>query len=339
MVELPTSPITSANRSDDDLSESQPDRWATSLQLHDEQPGTGADHGPSQSSSPKASTTIQKRRRVTRACDECRRKKIKCDDCTYDQPSNRRRNPAPQYVEALENRLEKAESLLKTVLPDVNLDDPECDAMMPQRMHAPIKQEEQSPNNGVKAGLAMHAADGDATTEAGRDSLLESMVLETGSLHLDDQGHWDFYGQSSGMIFLRRMREHFGDLLAKFDDTGLPFMKSSSVSGRLMSPRSASADPIDSTRNNVQDLPARSCAQKLCNCALDDAAALFPFVHKPTFYKMFDRVYDRPRESYEPVDEKFLPLLYSAIALGCLFAKAEESMLQSYGYESAIDQG
>ncbi|ODV58155.1 uncharacterized protein ASCRUDRAFT_62748, partial [Ascoidea rubescens DSM 1968] len=44
----------------------------------------------------------QKRRRVTRACDECRKKKVKCDgqqpcvhctvynyNCTYDQPSNR----------------------------------------------------------------------------------------------------------------------------------------------------------------------------------------------------------------------------------------------------------
>ncbi len=34
----------------------------------------------------KASTHLQKRRRVTRACDECRRKKIKCDGkqpCTH----------------------------------------------------------------------------------------------------------------------------------------------------------------------------------------------------------------------------------------------------------------
>ncbi|KAL8759670.1 MAG: hypothetical protein Q9199_000631 [Rusavskia elegans] len=331
MGELPTSLGTSSvDASDDEPSESHGGRRTTSQQSHNDQSGTGTDLAPNQSESPKAPTTTQKRRRVTRACDEY---------CTYDQPSNRRRNPAPQYVEALENRLAKAESLLKNVLPDVNLDDPKYDAMMPQRMHVPIKQEEESSTNGIQEGLAIHSTNGLTATEAQKDSLLESMVLEAGSLHLDDQGHWDFCGQSSGMIFLRRMREQFGDLLAKFEDTGIPFTKSSTISGRLMSPKSTSGSPMDSSKNNAQDLPAKSCARKLCSYALNDAAALFPFVHKPTFYNKFDRIYDTPRASYEPSDEKFLPLLYSVIALGCLFATAEASMLQSYGYESAIDLG
>lgn len=59
-------------------------------------PGSGpaGDHGassrePNESTSaqaPKISASMQKRRRVTRACDECRRKKIKCDGkqpCTH----------------------------------------------------------------------------------------------------------------------------------------------------------------------------------------------------------------------------------------------------------------
>ncbi|KAH6681978.1 hypothetical protein B0J14DRAFT_470027 [Halenospora varia] len=40
----------------------------------------------SQPSGPRAPAPLQKRRRVTRACDECRRKKIKCDGkqpCTH----------------------------------------------------------------------------------------------------------------------------------------------------------------------------------------------------------------------------------------------------------------
>ncbi|KAL8847313.1 MAG: hypothetical protein Q9221_007629 [Calogaya cf. arnoldii] len=356
MGELPTSTspaISSIDGSDDEPVDPQLDRRPTSQQSHNnEQSGTGTDPAPNPSGSPKPPTTGQKRRRVTRACDECRRKKIKCDgkqpcthctvysyDCTYDQPSNRRRNPAPHYVEALENRLEKAESLLKTVLPDVNLDDPKYDVMMPQRMHAPIKQEEESPSNGIKGGSTLQSTNGPNAPDAQKDSLLESMVLETGSLHLDDQGHYDFYGQSSGMIFLRRMREQFGDLLVKFDDKSLPFTKPSTISGRLNSSKSNSGSPMDSSRSNVHDLPAKSCARKLCSYALTDAAALFPFVHQPTFYTMFDRVYDTPRESYKPMDEQSLPLLYSVIALGCLFATAEESMLQSYGYESATDLG
>ena len=41
---------------------------------------------PSSTSQPRAPAPLQKRRRVTRACDECRRKKIKCDGkqpCTH----------------------------------------------------------------------------------------------------------------------------------------------------------------------------------------------------------------------------------------------------------------
>ncbi|KAL8727965.1 MAG: hypothetical protein Q9166_005730 [cf. Caloplaca sp. 2 TL-2023] len=350
MGELPTSPSTA--ESDDEPSESHDGQWSTPQQSQNHQSGTGASHAPNHSGSPNASAAMQKRRRVTRACDECRRKKIKCDgkqpcthctvysyDCTYDQPSNRRRNPAPQYVEALENRLKKAEALLRSVLPDVNLDDPKYDATMPQRSHVPIKQERHSPEDGIAPGLRLHPSGSHTAADAEKDPLLESMVHEAGSLDLDDQGHWDFYGQSSGMIFLRRMREQFGDLLGKFDGTGIPFMKSSNISERLMSPKSASASPMDPSSNNVQDLPAKACARKLCSCALDDAAALLRFVHQPTFYEMFDRIYNTPREQLAPAEQKFLPLLYSVIALGCLFAKAEESMLQSYGYKSAIDQG
>lgn len=260
-------------------------------------------------------------------------------ECTYDQPSNRRRNPAPQYVEALEKRLHKAEQLLRDVLPEINLDHPQYDAVVPQRSQPRIKSEKQTPATGVSPQLNAHPSLPQAPPVQGEeDSLLESMVHEAGSLNLDDQGHWDFYGHSSGMIFLRRMREQFGDLLGKADGTNI-FTKSTSISGRLNSPRSASQSPMNPGLSNVHDLPTKECARKLCSCALDDAAALIRFVHQPSFYAMFDRIYSTSAEEFTPADQKFLPFLYSVLALGCLFAKAEESMLQSYGYESAIDQG
>lgn len=258
-------------------------------------------------------------------------------ECTYDQPSNRRRNPAPQYVEALEKRLQKAESLLKNVLPNVNLDDPRYDAMATQQTQ--VKQERALSTRGVGAGLGILSKVPQADGEVDKDSVLESMVHEAGSLDLDDQGHWDFRGQSSGMIFLRRMREQFGDLLGNSEGNGITFPEYSNISSRLASPVSATGSPTDSGSKNTRGLPARACARKLCSCTLDDAAALLRFVHQPSFYTMFERIYDTPPEQLTPDDQKFLPLLYAVIALGCLFAKAEESMLQSYGYESAIEQG
>ena len=266
-------------------------------------------------------------------------------DCTYDQPSNRRRNPAPHYIEALETRLQRAEALLKTVLPDVDLDDPNCGVGMPQRMHPVVKQEIKPMDSalampGILPGIPQ--ANLLSSADAEKDSLLESMVENTGLLDIDDQGYWDFHGHSSGLVFLRRMREQFGDLMGKTEGSAMPFMKSRSpmsLSQPFESPKSYVDSPMDPNLPNLQDLPTQDCARKFCEYALDDACALMRFVHQPTFYAMFDRVYNVAPEHFGNDENKFLPLLYAALALGCLFAKSETSKLQIEGYESAIDQG
>ncbi|KAI9492146.1 fungal-specific transcription factor domain-containing protein [Zychaea mexicana] len=75
-----------------------------------------------------------KRQRVSRACDLCRRKKIKCDgaipicgncqafslECSY-KDMTKKRGPPKGYIEAVENRLRKLEGLLK----DMSQDNPD----------------------------------------------------------------------------------------------------------------------------------------------------------------------------------------------------------------------
>lgn len=260
-------------------------------------------------------------------------------DCTFDQPSNRRRNPAPQYIEALENRLQRAEALLRTVLPDVDLNDPNFDAGVPQRMHAPGHSSEQQPSSAQSRSGASHGRPTPGV-DAENDSMLESMVQKTGSLDLDDQGHWDFHGHSSGLVFLRRMREQFGDLMGGTEGTGLPFQKNTRpMPPGLDSPKSNAGSPNDFNSPNTHDLPPKECGKELCANALDDACALMRFIHQPTFYQLFDRIYDNPPETFGNEENKFLPLLYLVMALGCLFAKGERSRLEIKGYEGAIDQG
>ena len=58
---------------------------------------------------------------------------------------------------------------------------------------------------------------------------------------------------------------------------------------------------------------------------MDDACALIPCVHQPSFYQSLDRIYDLSTDEYSTQDQRFLPLLYVVIALGCLFAKDEDS--------------
>lgn len=76
----------SVEASDDDPGDSSKDQWVSSQHSQSDQAGIAADATASLPISPEVSATMQKRRRVTRACDECRRKKIKCDGkqpCTH----------------------------------------------------------------------------------------------------------------------------------------------------------------------------------------------------------------------------------------------------------------
>ncbi|KAL1857976.1 Gypsy retrotransposon integrase-like protein 1 [Paecilomyces lecythidis] len=342
-----TSPVhSSAGENEDDptaISDSQ-------YLAHDE-----GDTSPAQDSLEKEESTpgsqqkqahpMQKRRRVTRACDECRRKKIKCDgkqpcthctvysyECTYDQPSNRRRNPAPQYIEALESRLHKAEALLRVVLPDINLDDPRFDVHAAEQVLAAVKKEK-----GASAKPSS-AAQPEPTPDNGDESLLETMVENSGCLDLDDQGHWDYHGHSSGIIFMQRLRKQLGNSVVP---ELKPSPKSRPISHYLESPKSASASesPHDANLPPTHDLPPKAIARKLCHNAFYDACSLMRFVHEPSFYAMFDRIYDTPPEQFTNEEHAFLPLLYIVLSVGCLFSNDMDSTLDVAGYESAIGQG
>lgn len=175
--------------------------------------------------------------------------------------------------------------------------------------------------------------------EAEKDSLLESMVQRTGTLDLDDRGNWDYHGHSSGLIFLRRMKQQFGDLMGQAEGHGSSFLKTQSRARVLDSPGSAADSPMSFNIPNTQDLPSKACGIELSKNALEDACALMRFVHQPTYYAMFDRIYDTPLEHYTDEENKNLPLVYAVMAVGSLFGKTENGKLDLEGYESATDRG
>ena len=244
-------------------------------------------------------------------------------------------------MEALEAKLQRAEAIIKSVLPDVDLDDQNLDSRFPPTFQPDIKQETVADPQAQFLGWGLSKRQRAETAETEQDSMLESMVENTGSLDLDDEGHWDFRGHSSGLAFLRKMRDQFGDLMGKSDGWVFsPSRTRDSNSQPLTSPSPSSINsPMVQRIPNLNDLPDKACALRLCANALDDACAILRFVHQPTFYTMVDRVYDMRAEDLGPQENKFLLLLYSTIALGTLFATNEQSKLISNGFDSAIDQG
>jgi hypothetical protein len=326
---------------------------------------------------------LQKRRRVTRACDECRRKKIKCDgkqpcthctvysygklstvssaqtiantecrmvnapDCplalsitdspsTYDQPSNRRRNATPQYIEALESQLKRAKALLHVVFPTIDLNDPSIDAhlqsgMLPQLPVAAPR----PPVMPTDPRLSHHHTD--PQTELADDSHLEAMVKATGQLDLDEQGNWDYHGHSSGLSFMRGLRQ-FGDMFQVPPDSS-PSLKHRNMSVDPPSPSSTRSPAASSTALPLgTELPNKQDAISLCENAIIDAGAMQRVVHLPTFYKQLDRMYEIPTESYANAENNFLPLLYAVLALGKLFSQGEHEMDKS-NYDTVVDEG
>ncbi|KAI1261194.1 hypothetical protein F5Y18DRAFT_211458 [Xylariaceae sp. FL1019] len=328
----------SATHSDDDDS--------TDLVFDPESPADGSQQGDDAeeqtpgSSRPASSAPLQKRRRVTRACDECRRKKIKCDgkqpcthcqvysyECTYDKPSNRRRNPAPQYIEALENKLSRAEALLRKFMPDVDLNDPELDPSVQQEFR--MREQARQRALGQKKGRSSSSSSG---------GQLQSMITSIGQLDLDEKGDYDFHGNSSGSVFFKRMKDHFRSMLGK--DYQIPLLPRPPRSSALMgfdAPRSTSTSLVSGSGRVKYDLPAKERALALCSESLDNATCLLRIVHKPSFYGMLDRLYQKPRDLYETEDKRNLALAFAAMALGCMYNVSDNAQTGA-PYKLSIDE-
>ncbi|KAH0598034.1 hypothetical protein MHUMG1_04406 [Metarhizium humberi] len=269
------------------------------------------------------SQPIQKRRRVTRACDECRQ-------CTYDKPSNRRRNPAPQYIEALESRLQRAETLLRKFMPDVDLADPNLDPAIQQEFH----NREQA-----RAGAGKMRSAAAAAPDAG-DAKLMTMIDSIGQLDLDDKGGWDFHGTSSGAVFLKRMKEQFRGLLGPVSKAPfLPRAERASGLSALDTPSPAAGASPFSSISAYPELPPKDVARKLCYYSLSCATCLVRIIHIPTFYEKFEQIYDRPIESLNQEETHFLGLVHAVIALGCMYNNLEDSNPTAGGYKTAIEEG
>jgi hypothetical protein len=250
-------------------------------------------------------------------------------ECTYDQPSNRRRNPAPAYIEAIENRLQKVTTILNTLLPGANLEDPKFDA------HSIDQIMDSSRRAQINAQLP--TSEKTPATALEDDVQLQTMVEGTGSLDLDDQGHWDYHGNSSGFAFMRNLRAQFGDL--SVPDPRVPYAKHHAVSHLVESPKSVSSSRHEFSISRGADLPDRDTVMLLCRNTLEVACALMRFVHKPSFYSKVIRIFETDPEDYTNADTQFLPLLFVVMAVGCLFGQNEDTKLDTEGYEPAIEQG
>ncbi|KAL8331815.1 hypothetical protein RB593_002276 [Gaeumannomyces tritici] len=304
-------------------------------------------------SDPAPSAPVQKRRRVTRACDEvssarrharlpsqklerkrltspCTHCSVYSYECTYDKPSNRRRNPGPQYVDALEQRLQRAEALLRKFIPDVDLADPNLDRSVQLEFT----------NRARAQASRMKGGDTGGVGKSQEDQLM-SMIESIGHLDLAD-GESDFHGTSSGAVFMRRLKAHMGI----HNDAKPPFPpRRPRQPFAFDSPQSTASSPFDPGEGvgpAIYDLPPKEVSRSLCYFSLNCATCLLRIVHLPTFYESFERLYDKKStESLGLEDYRDLALLYSTLALGSVFFPTDDEIDpdNQVHYKGATEKG
>ncbi|CDH54184.1 cutinase transcription factor 1 alpha [Lichtheimia corymbifera JMRC:FSU:9682] len=165
-----------------------------------------------------------KRQRVSKACEQCRRKKVKCDgalplcgncvalqiQCTYKE-STRKRGPPKGYIEAIEGRLHRLEALLGSIVQE---GDPRFQAVM-NELNAPLETaygELVRPRPMQRAMIAgfeepadmrnveeMHRHHNDPGKMATVDSVNDNMC----NVSIDESGQLRYYGRSSGFYMLQ----------------------------------------------------------------------------------------------------------------------------------------
>lgn len=221
--------------------------------------------------------------------------------------------------------------MLKAVLPDIDVSHPNFDLgkLLPQiQAVAAVVRSSKELNGNCNRPGDFPAAE--------KDSLLESMVEAAGRLDIDESGHMDFHGHSSGMAFLAHLNSQFGDLLGEeVASKTLKKIRSTAFPAVFDSPHSSMSSSPEAAVTNTAMLPKRDIAKVLVDACLDDACILMRFVHRPSFNNMMDEIYDTDPGMYGETQNSFLPLLYLSLAVGCLFVND----MEKWGVENPVTEG
>lgn len=218
-------------------------------------------------------------------------------------------------------------------MPDVDLADPNLDPTVQQE----FQNREQARARAAKLPAGPGAQP--PSSSDSNDTALVSMINSAGQLDIDDKGGWDFHGISSGSVFLKRMKDHFRGKLGP--STKLPFStRPERPAGltQLDPPTPVGQSPF-STTSNYTELPSKEVTRNLCYYSLSCATCLVRIVHVPSFYEKLDKIYDRPMDSLSQEETHFLGLVYSVLALGCMYDSLDGSSPSKLAYKDATEEG
>ncbi len=277
---------------------------------------------------------VQKRKRVTRACDECRKKKVKCDgqqpcihctvysyDCTYDQPSNRRKNGADIHL--VETKLKGAEQVLHLLLPDIDVFDAGFNYEVFEEIFSKFRQSDGS----IKLdGLAKEYKSRDIPPPA------PSALSNSASINQSAETPPSNISTPTATTSYSINNNNNNNINNKSKKRKLTFPHAN-IDGSIESRDGREIKII---------LPPKNIALELVTKTWASPCVLFRFYHRPAFIADLDELYETDPENYTNKQNRFLPLAYSVMAVGALFSKKsggngiEDNFLEDEGYRYFI---
>ncbi|RAO65433.1 uncharacterized protein BHQ10_001445 [Talaromyces amestolkiae] len=268
-----------------------------------------------------------KRRRIARACDMCRKKKIKCDgkmpkcshcinyktECIFTQVEKKRNPPkGAKYIEGLENRMRRLEGLLKMAgIADSETDIPSIERRLQQAQHndlngfsgataaarSSIENAGKSRTGSLQStppqdsNSSPRVADSPVSQED-KEHDVEALSDMMCSLVTNNCGETRYIGSSSGFsIFSPRgiqwVNEKTGD--TSFHD----MIQAAYVDDNKWLYWKPEIFSDIFARRVFKPLPPKEEAMSLFRDFFDNFNALLPLFHEPTFMHLVERQYSR----------------------------------------------
>lgn len=281
------------------------------------------------------STEGAKRRRIARACDMCRKKKIKCDgklpscthcinyrtECVFTLVEKKRNPPkGAKYIEGLENRLARMEHLLRLsgLLPEGDEDTVDL-GDLERRLRESANSSQRAPSH---VGRSSSGTPSSSTLQSNSGSPIvtkdevevEALSDQMCSLVTNNCGETRFIGSSSGFsIFSPQGIQWVNE---KTGDTSFQQMIQEATAEQQKRPFSLwspdmCSDIFDQRGRNPP--PPKETALRLVQDFFGGFNILFPLFHKPSFEVLFERQYS----SDPPTDSGWYAAFNMVLAISC----------------------
>ncbi|CAG8548036.1 8887_t:CDS:2 [Ambispora gerdemannii] len=248
-----------------------------------------------------------KRQRVSKACDTCRKKKVKCDgiqpccgnctafgfECTYND-TTKKRGPPKGYIEAIETRLHRMESLLGGL---VQSNDPRAEAVLAQLIqdddmgipnrrsttgrpdysswrNSNVSNSSSTLSNNVEnkdgSSSSVFGSHDPLTTSDGKP--IEDLNDVMGVLSIDENNQVRYHGRSSGLYLLKKDNKE-GVLRVQNQGVWL--------SGKVV----ASTNEFELLKHpELTELPSQEIFDHLLEIYFTHVHPIMPIIYKPSFF-------------------------------------------------------